>query len=68
MTLWKNYNIEIFYYSIIKEYNYLPIFINTTISFLEIIKMLKYNLLFSLRKNGFSDITVSVINLNRLVK
>jgi len=60
------YKIKIFYYSIIKDYNYLTIFINTTTSFLDIIKMLKYNLLFSLRKNMFPDITVSVINLKGL--
>jgi len=62
----KYYKIEIFYYSVLKEYNYLPIFINTTTAFLEFIKMLKYNLLFSLRESGFSSITVSVIHLNGL--
>ena len=62
----KQYKIEIVYYSVLKEYNYLPIFINTTIAFLEFIKMLKYNLLFSLRKSGFSSITASIINLNGL--
>lgn len=60
----EHYNIKIFYYSIIKEYDYLTIFINSKINFSEIIKMLKYNLLFSLRKNGFIDVTVSVISLN----
>jgi len=62
----KNYKIEIFYYSIMKEYNYLVILINTVTKFMEFIKMLKYNLLFALRKNGFYDITISVINLNRV--
>ena len=37
----ENYKIKTFYYSIIKDYNYLTIFINTPESFLEIIKMLK---------------------------
>lgn len=64
----ENYKIKIFYYSVLKEYNYLPIFINTTTAFLEFIKMLKYNLLFSLRKGGFSSITASVINLNGLAE
>ncbi|BCZ44282.1 hypothetical protein psyc5s11_03490 [Clostridium gelidum] len=64
----KYYKIEIFYYSVLKEYNYLPIFINTTTAFLEFIKMLKYNLLFSIRKSGFSSITVSVININGLAE
>lgn len=58
------HNIKTFYYSTLKEYNYLPILINTKISFLEILKMLKYNLLFYVRKNGFPDITVSIINLS----
>jgi two-component system, response regulator YesN len=60
------YKIKIFYYSIIREYNYLAVFINTKESLSDIIKMLKYNLLFSLRKNGFKDITVSAINLKGL--
>lgn len=64
----KYYKIESFYYSILKEYNYLPILINTTTAFLEFIKMLKYNLLFALRKNGFSSITVSAIQLNGLAE
>ncbi len=64
----KYYNIKTFYYSIIKDYNYLIVLINTTTTFVEIIKMLKYNLLFSLRKNDFSNITVSAINLNGLVE
>lgn len=62
------YKIKTFYYSIIKDYNYLTVLINTTTPFLEIIKMLKYNLLFYLRKNEFPDITVSIINLNGLVE
>lgn len=62
----KNYNIETFYYSILKEYNYVPVLICTCIEFSEFIKMLKYNLLFSLRKNGFSCITISVINIKGL--
>lgn len=61
-------NIKIFYYSIIKDYNYLTVFINTATTFLDLIKMLKYNLLFSLRKNIFPDITISAINLNELVE
>jgi len=61
-------NIKNFYYSIIRDYNYLTVLINTTTTFLEIIKMLKYNLLFSLRKNEFTDITVSAINLNGLIE
>ncbi|MFW2491615.1 response regulator transcription factor [Clostridium chromiireducens] len=62
----KNYEIDIFYYSIIKECNYLPILINTERIFTEFIKMLKYNLLYILRKSSFSDIAISIINLNRL--
>lgn len=64
----KHYKIEVFYYSVLKEYNYLPIFINTTKAFLEFIKMLKYNLLFSLRESGFSSITASIININELAE
>ncbi|WP_315066806.1 response regulator [uncultured Clostridium sp.] len=64
----KNYKLENFYYSIIKEYKYLPIFVSTQVTLVEFIKRLKYNLLFSLRKNGLSDITISLINLNNLEK
>jgi len=62
----KHYKIEVFYYSDLKEYNYLPIFINTAIAFLEFIKMLKHNLLFALRKSGFANITISIINIKEL--
>ncbi|OOM80117.1 response regulator [Clostridium sp. BL-8] len=62
----KNYKLENFYYSIMKEYNYVTMFVSARAKFMEFTKMLKYNLLFSLRKNGFSDITISFINLNSL--
>lgn len=61
------YNINTFYYSIIKDYNYLTVFINTQINFIEIIKMFKYNLLLSLRRNGFSDIKASAIKLKGVI-
>jgi two-component system response regulator YesN len=60
------YKIKNFYYSFIKEYNYLSVLINTPIDFSEFIKMLKYNMLYTLRNNRFSDITVGVINLKNV--
>ena len=59
-----HYRIETFYYSIIEEYRFLPVFISTSIDFLELIKIIRYNLIFSLRNSGFSDITISIIKLN----
>lgn len=59
------YNIKLFYYSLINN-KYLIIFINTKIDSLEIIKMLKYNFLFSMRENGLSGIIVSAANLQKL--
>jgi two-component system response regulator YesN len=62
----KNYKLENLYYSIMKEYNYVTMFVSTGAKFIEFIKMLKYNLLFNLRERGFFDITISFINLNNL--
>jgi two-component system, response regulator YesN len=60
------YKIKTFFYSNIKEYNYITAFISTPIEFVEIIKMLKYNLLFSLKRNGLIGISGSIIKLNEL--
>ncbi|WP_017212924.1 response regulator transcription factor [Clostridium beijerinckii] len=62
----KNYNIVNFYYSILKEYSYLPILVITKTPYLEFIKMLKHKILFSLRQKGFLNTTISIINLDEL--
>ncbi|AQR93681.1 response regulator transcription factor [Clostridium saccharoperbutylacetonicum] len=60
----EKYKIEVVYYSVLKEYGYLPILINTQIAFEELVKILKYNLLFSFKARGFYRTTISVINMN----
>lgn len=61
-----NYNIRSFYFSYIIEFDYITAFINAPLEFDRIIKMLKYNLIASLKRNGFTDISCSIVNLNDL--
>lgn len=60
------YEVKTFYYSDIKDYSCVSVFINTKTSFSELIKMLKYNLLFSLKKNVSPKIVAGAVKVNEL--
>lgn len=60
------YGIKNFYYAFMEEKHYLSVLINTKINFSEMIKMLRYNLLFSLKKVVSPKIITCVTKLNQL--
>ena len=60
------YGIKVFYYSFMKGYNCISVFVNTEIGFPEMLKMLKYNLLFSIKKDVSPKIIISAVKLNQL--
>jgi two-component system response regulator YesN len=65
VTLFKNqYHFTACCYSLLEQYRFFTIFINTSSSFQDMLKRIKYNLVFSLRQNGFNDIVASLLYIN----
>lgn len=60
------YRMKTYFYSFIKEYNIVAVLIHTSTELPEIIKMLKYNLLFSFSRNDLNDVSISMLELNEL--
>lgn len=51
-------------YSLLEQYRFFTVFVNTSSSFEEMLKRIKYSLLFSLRQNGFNDVVASLLQMN----
>jgi len=51
-------------YSLLDQYQFFTVFVNTSSPFAEMLKRIKYSLLFSLRQEGVKDVVTSLLYIN----
>ncbi|GMB01145.1 response regulator [Pelosinus sp. IPA-1] len=65
VTQFKNqYSFTACCYSLLEQYRFFTVFVNTSSFLAEILKRTKYSLLFSLRQKGFNDVVASLLYMN----